>query len=586
MQSTQPGRRRRTPVFGRRFARHLVRLIGIYWRSPDAKWGGLLLALAVALELATVYGNLWLADMERRVFDALQDKDPGSFFTAIGLLLGVTLGFLLVSTYRIYVRQAVEIRWRKGVTSHFIDRWVGPRAYAQAELHGGEVDNPDQRIQEDTRDFVASALGLSLSLLSAVVTLASFGGLLWSLSRGWVVPLFGHELRIPGLLLWVAVGYALLSTVVTHFVGRRLVAINFDRLHFEADFRYGLVRFRDHVEAVALSRGFDVEQRGSERRFRAVIDNWWQLIQAQLELALTTMGFGQINGLVPILVAAPAFFAGLISLGVIVQIRFAYGQVSGALTWFVNAYQEIARWRANIERLSVFADVMDATEREVASTPLSVVPTSDPALGLDDVRLEDPDGQLLLSGVNARVAPGEHVAVVGPSGTCKTLLMRAIAGIWPFGSGRIEIPEHARMLFASEEPYMPIGTLRAVLSYPNEEGSFGDAQIREALGLLGLGRLAGRLDDTEDWDQYLSPLDQQRLGLARVLLQKPDWVFLDKATSALDEALEKSVYELLAERLPHATVISTAHRPALVDYHTRRWTLGRCDEGHVEFQAA
>lgn len=585
MQSTRAGSRR-TPVFGRRFVRHLTRLIGIYWRSPDAKWGGLLLALAVLLELATVYGNVWLADMERRVFDALQDKDAGSFFAAIGLLLAVTLGFLLVSTYRIYVRQAVEIRWRKGVTSHFIDRWVGPRAYAQAELHGGEVDNPDQRIQEDTRDFVASALGLSLSLLSAVVTLASFGGLLWSLSRGWVVQLFGLELRIPGLLLWVAVAYALLSTVVTHFVGRRLVAINFDRLHFEADFRYGLVRFRDHVEAVALSRGFSVEQDGSKNRFRAVIENWWQLIRAQLELSLTTVGFGQVNGVVPILVAAPAFFAGLITLGVIFQIRFAYGQVSGALTWFVNAYQEIARWRANIERLSVFADVMDTTEREVAAAPLRVVPGSDAALRIADVRLEDPEGHVLIEGVNARVAPGEHVAVLGPAGTCKTLLLRAVAGIWPFGAGRIEVPEHARMLFAPEDPYMPLGTLRAALSYPDPEGTFTDEEMREALRLLGLGRLEARLDEIEEWDQYLSPLDQQRLGLARVLLQKPDWVFLDKATSALDEPLERGVYALLAERLPDATVISIAHRPDVVDYHTRRWMLGRGDDGRVEFEAA
>ena len=585
MQSIQPGRHH-PPLFGRRFVHHVTRLISIYWKTPDAKWGGLLLALAVALELATVYGNLWLADAERRVFDALQDKDAHSFFTAIGLLLGVTLAFLLVSTYRIYVREAVEIRWRKGVTSHFIDRWVGPRAYAQSQLHGGEVDNPDQRIQEDTRDFVASALGLSLSLLSAVVTLASFGGFLWSLSLGWVVPLFGRELHVPGLLLWVAIAYALLSTVVTHIVGRRLVSINFDRLHFEADFRYGLVRFRDHLEAVALSRGDAVERLGSERRFGAVVANWWQLIQAQLELSLTTMGFGQINGLVPILVAAPAFFAGFITLGVVVQIRFAYGQVSGALTWFVNGYQEIARWRANIERLSVFADVMDATEHEVAAMPLHVVSSPAASLRMAEVRLDDPDGHVLLEHVNASVTPGDHVAVIGPAGSCKTLLLRAIAGIWPFGAGRIEVPEHARLLFVPEEPYMPLGSLRTVLSFPDPEATFSDEQICEALRLLGLGRLEGRLDETEDWEQYLSVLDHQRLGLARILLQKPDWVFLDKATSALDEDLEKSVYELLAQRLPGATVVSIAHRPAVLEYHTRRWTLDRRDDGRLDFQAA
>jgi putative ATP-binding cassette transporter len=574
------------PVFGRRFARHIARLIRIYWKSRDAKWGGLLLALAVTLELGTVYGNFLLADMERRVFDALQVKDAGDFFTAIGLLLSVTLGFLLVSTYRIYVREAVEIRWRKGVTHHFVDRWIGPRAYAQAELHPGEIDNPEQRIQEDTRDFVASALGLSLSLLSAVATLAAFGGLLWDLSKGWVVPMMSIDLRIPGLLLWVAVGYALASTLVTHLVGRKLVPINFERLRFEADFRYGLTRFRDHAEAIALSRGERVEREGSARRFGNVITNWWQLIQAQLELALVTMGFGQVNGVVPILVAAPAFFAGLITLGVIVQIRFAYGQVSGALTWFVNAYQEIARWRANIERLSAFADVMDETEKQVAASELHLVPSPDPGLHLTDVRLEDPEGHTLLGDVDCAVAPGEHVALVGPTGACKTLLMRAIAGIWPFGKGRIEVPEKARFFFAPEEPYMPMGTLRAVLAYPSEERSFPDEEVKGVLGLLGLRRYARRLDEVEEWDQYLSPLDQQRIGLARILLQKPDWVFLDKATSALDEPLEQEVYQLIARRLPQATVVSVAHRPSILQYHTRRWTLAPTESGPHAFEAA
>lgn len=576
----------KVPVFGRRFARHVSRLIGIYWKTSDAKWGGLLLALAISLELGTVYGNFLLARMERRVGDALQAKSSGDFFTAIGLLISVMLGFLLVSTYRIYVREAVEIRWRKGVTHHFVNRWIGPRAYAQAELHPGEIDNPEQRIQEDTRDFVASALGLSLSLLSAVVTLAAFGGLLWELSKSWAVPVMGVTLKVPGLLLWVAVVYALASTLVTHLVGRKLVPINFERLRFEADFRYGLTRFRDHLEAVGLSRGERVEREGSARRFDNVISNWWQLIQAQLELSLVTMGFGEVNGIVPTLVAAPAFFANVITLGVIFQIRIAYGQVSGALTWFVNAYQEIARWRANIERLSAFADVMDTTDKEVAKSALHVVPREAPDLRLAHVRLEDPEGHVLLGGVDASVSPGDHVALVGPTGTCKTLLMRAIAGIWPFGEGRIEVPSKARMLFAPEEPYLPMGSLRAVLSYPSAEGDFSDEELREAMRAMGLGRFESRLDDVEEWDQYLSPLDAQRLGLARILLQKPDWVFLDKATSALDEPLEQQFYELIAKRLPHATVVSVAHRPSLLRYHTRRWNLGPGADGRPVFQAA
>jgi putative ATP-binding cassette transporter len=373
---------------------------------------------------------------------------------------------------------------------------------------------------------------------------------------------------------------------VTHRVGRRLVPINFDRLRFEADFRYGLTRFRDNADAVALSHGETVERRISLKRFRSVLRNWWELIRAQRNLTLLTGGIGQANSVVPVLVAAPAYFGGLITLGSIAQIRIAYGQVSGALAWFVFAYQEIARWRANIERLSTMSDLIDATERRLArGGGIEVVPTDRSALRLHDVRIEDPSGHVLVDGANAVVRAGDRVAITGPSGTGKTLLLRAIAGIWPFGSGRIEVPAQARMLFVTQWPYVPIGTLRAAASYPAPEGTFSDARVTEALRDLGLPRLAARLHDVEQWDQLLSPHEQQQLALVRVLLHEPDWVFLDKATSALDEAMERHAYELLAERLPDATIVTVAHRATVAAYHARHWTLAARD-GRVSLQAA
>jgi putative ATP-binding cassette transporter len=260
--------------------------------------------------------------------------------------------------------------------------------------------------------------------------------------------------------------------------------------------------------------------------------------------------------------------------------------VSGALTWFVNAYQEIARWRANIERLASFADVMDATAREVEGAGIRVVPVEGSTLRLEDLCLEQPNGQVLCYATSASVSAGERVAVTGPSGSGKTMLVRAIAGVWPFGEGRIEVPAHARMLFVSQRPYFPIGSLRAAVSFPAPAGTFPDERIRETLRLLGLDLLAARLDDTEQWEQLLSPQEQQRLALGRVLLHEPDWVFLDKATSALDEAMEKRVYELLAERLPRATIVSVAHRPEVARYHARRWTLAPGDDGVIALQAA
>jgi putative ATP-binding cassette transporter len=576
---------RNRTVFGRRFARQLWRLMGVYWTSTDARWGAFLLVLAIAFELGTVWGSLAVADAERRILDSLATRDSAAFGAAVGIFFGVSLLFLVSSTYRIYMRQALEIRWRRALTAHYVERWIGVDAYIQPELHPGAIDNPDQRIQEDVRDFVASALGLSLSFLAAVATLISFGGLLWTLSAGWPVHVGFTGFRVPGFMLWVAVAYGFVSVWITHLVGRRLVPINFDRLRREADFRYGLTRFRDNAEAVALIRGEAVERQSALDRFGSVIRNWWDLIRAQRNLTLVTGGIGQANNVVPVLVAVPAYLAGAITLGTIVQIRIAYGQVSGALAWFVNAYQEIARWRANIERLSTFSEVIDATGLEFARGGIRNVPADGAALRLADLRIQEPDGRVLLDRGNATVNRGERVAITGPSGTGKTLLLRAIAGIWPFGAGCIEIPEGPRMLFVGQWPYIPIGTLRAAASYPAPEGTFSDERIRWAMRLLGLDRFAARLDDPGQWDQLLSPHEQQRLALVRVLLHEPEWIFLDKCTSALDEPTEKRAYDILAECLPGSTVISIAHRLTVAPYHSRHWILAG-GPGGISLQAA
>jgi vitamin B12/bleomycin/antimicrobial peptide transport system ATP-binding/permease protein len=576
----------RSALFGRRFGRHVWRLIRIYWGSRDSVVALVLLVGAVALELATVYGNLRLSDAERRIFDGVQQKNAMAFLEAIGFFAVFSIAFVVVSAFRVYLRQLVEIRWRRGLTADYVERWMGPRAYAQVQLHGDAIDNPDQRVAEDVRDFVASALGLSLSLLSGVATLVSFGGLLWLLSRDWALPVTRGHLHIPGFMLWVVLVYAALSSWLTHVVGRPLVALNVDRLRYEADFRYGLMRFRDNVEVVTLSDGAALERRTALARFGGIVRNWWELIAAQRRLTMFTGFIGQANGVVPLLVAAPSFFAGLITLGTIAQVRFAYGQVSGALSWFVFAYQEIARWRANVERLSRFTEVMDQTAIDLSHTGIRVVHGPASILHLAHLRLDGPDGATLVNAGDGTVRAGERVAITGPSGAGKTVLLRAIAGIWPFGAGRIDVPASARVLFVPQWPYLPVGALRGVVSYPSPEGTFSDDRIREVLGLLGLERLGACLDETHSWDQRLSPHEQQRIAMARVFLNEPDWVFLDKTTSALDEDMEKRVYDLLQARLPGATVMSVAHRPAVAAYHDRRWTITPNAHGASSLEAA
>ncbi len=561
-------------LFGRRFARHLVRLTRVYWTSSDAGKGGLLLALAVTLELGTVYGNVLLSDAQRLIFDAFQSKQMAALSRAFGVFLALAFAFVFVSVYRIYVRQTLEIRWRKWLTDHYLQQWMSAQAYWEIELHRKVTDNPDQRIAEDVRNYVASALGLSLSLLSALATLLSFAGILWNLSREWSYDFRGSEIHIPGLMMWVAILYALITSWFTHRVGRRLVPIQFDRERFEADFRFDLVRFRENVEAVALLRGEDSERRGALERFKQVVGNWLQLIRAQRNLMLLTTGIGQANSLVPLLVAAPGYFAGRLSLGSVMQTSIAYGQVSGALVWFVNAYQEIAQWRASVERLFTFTEQIDSTRADFRRAEgVRVEPRRDGALRLHHVSLTRPDGTALLQDIDAVIEPGDHVALLGPSGAGKRTLLRAIAGIWRFGRGCIELPEHATTMFLTQRPYLPIGTLRAVLAYPAPEGTFPDDRVGDTLRVLGLGSLVERLDETTHWEQYLSGGEQQRLAIGRVLLHQPDWVFLDGATSSLDEETEKKVYALLRERLPRSAIVSIIDRAAVAKYHERRWTL-------------
>ena len=573
-------------VEGRELARAVWRLVRIYWTSPDAKWGALLLALAIALQLGGVYSNVLVSIAQRDVVDALGARDLAAFGRGIGFMIAFMLVSVVVPAYADWVQQRLRVRWRRGLTAHYLERWIGPQAYCQADLHRRELDNPDVRITEDVRDFTASACGLALSLLSALVTLASFAAMLWNISAEWAIPIAGKTRQIPGLLLWVALAFAVFSMWITNVVGRRLVPLNFDRIRLEADFRYGLVRYRDHVEPVALSRGEAVERIGAVGRFLHVYDNFCQLVGAQRNLAILTQGIGVANQLVPLVAAGVAYFAGALSLGVIAQTRYAYGQVAGALAWFVNAYQEIARWRANIERLNAFSAAIDATEREFERGGIQIDRSESHAIRLDGLRVEAPRGRVLLDGANATVAAGERVAISGRAGSGRTMLMRALAGIWPFGAGRIEEPPRERMLFLSQQPYWPIGSLRAAVSYPSAADSFSDERIREALRLFGLEALAARLDAEEPWDQKLSAHEQQRLALARVMLQEPAWILLDEATSDLDAATEEKAYELLTRRLPRAALIAVAERPGVLPYLTRRWTLRAGEEGRIALDAA
>jgi putative ATP-binding cassette transporter len=548
-----------------------------YWQSEERWPARGLLALVVFLNLALVGMSVLLSYWNREFFNALQEKRADAFWqllfwwqdTDSGPMPGfvfVAALYILIAVYQLYLRQALQIRWRRWLTREYLQDWLADRAYYRIALTDPGTDNPDQRIAEDLRDFVDSTLALGLGLLRSIVTLFSFILVLWGLSGSFT--LFGIE--IPGYMVWVALVYSVIGTLLAHWIGRPLIRLNFNQQKVEADFRYALVRFRDNAEGIALHGGEADEQRGLAARFQRLIENWWSIMVATKRLTFFTAGFAQVAAVFPIVVASPAYFRGAIPLGGLTQTANAFGEVQGALSWVVDNYRELTSWRATVQRLVGFMAAI-AAARAATRNGDGVQATRQPGpdLRIEDVTLTLPDGRVLIGGASARIAPGERVLVAGASGSGKSTLFRAIAGIWPFGKGRIAVPEGARVLFLPQRAYLPLGTLRRALCYPLDAASVPEERLQAALTDAGLGHLAARLDEEESWDRRLSGGEQQRVALARALLVQPDWLFLDEATASLDPEGERAFYETLRTKLPQASIVSIAHRPAVAEHHER-----------------
>lgn len=557
------------------FLRDAWALTRPYWSSEDRWRARGLLATVIVLNLSLVGMTVVLTYWQRAFYNALEAKDAAAFTALLftwhrseegGFLPSFTLVaalYILIAVYALYLRQALEIRWRRWLTEIYLTQWLEGRAYYRMALTDPETDNPDQRIAEDARMFVGQTLGLGLGLMRSVVTLGSFVVVLWSLSG----PMTVFGVTIPGYMVWVALLYAMAGTWLAHLIGRPLIRLNFNQQKVEADFRYALVRFRENVEGIALHGGEADEKRGLTTRFRALMENWWSIMTATKRLTLFTVGYQQVASIFPIVVAAPAYFAGRIPLGGLIQTSSAFNQVQDSLSWFVENYSVLTEWRATVERLTGFTRAV--TIARAAGTGPVAAQGAQPGLVIDDVTLALPDGRRLLEGARATVAPGDSVVITGASGSGKSTLFRAIAGIWPFGSGRVALPAAGRALFLPQRPYIPLGSLKRAVCYPEDEAGFTDAQVAEALEAAELGHLVPRLQDADTWDKRLSGGEQQRLALARALLLKPDWLFLDEATASLDPGAEERLYARLKERLPGTALVSIAHRPAVAKFHDR-----------------
>ncbi len=545
-------------------------LIRPYWFSED-RWAGRgLLAVVIGLNLFIVFINVLLSKWYNLFYNSLQDKDVAAFWSLLGRFSWLAGLYIVAAVYQIYLNQMLQIRWRRWLTDRYLGAWLTDGAYYRMQLTASETDNPDQRISDDLRLFVAGALSLSIGGLRAVVTLVSFLGILWGLSGSATLPSWAGGMTVPGYMVWAALLYAIAGTWLTNRIGRPLVRLNFDQQRYEADFRFSLVRLRENTEGVALYRGEADELRSFRDRFGSVVRNWWGIMRQQKRLTWFTSGYGQAAIIFPFIVQAPRYFRGEMALGGLMQTSQAFGQVQDSLSFIVTSYTDIAEWRAVILRLLGFERTLARVRSEASVEGVRREPGTAPGLAVDRVALNLPGGRPLLEGVNLAIRPGDTALITGPSGAGKSTLFRAIAGIWPFGRGDIRLPREGRTLFLPQKPYLPIGTLREVVSYPSPPDGIDDAALREVLEAVGLPELTSRLAENAHWALALSPGEQQRIAFARALVQKPEWLFLDEATSALDEETEARLYALLRSRLPGTSVVSVGHRSSLRAFHARR----------------
>jgi putative ATP-binding cassette transporter len=548
-----------------------------YFRSEDRWPGRILLAAVIGIELSIVAITVILNQWYNRFYNTLQDRNWDAFVNAIIFFCVIAAIYTVLAVYQNYLNLWLQIRWRRWMTQTYLRQWLNTANHYRMQLLGDAADNPDQRIADDLQMFVQNTLSIGVGLLSSFVSLCSFVVILWTLSADAPLHLFGASFAIPGYLVWAALIYAVLGTWLTHLIGWPLIPLNFQQQRFEADFRFNLVRTRENSEQIAALHGEAAERERHLDRFGLVVANWIAIMQRQKKLTFFTQSYTQASVIFPYVMVSPAYFSGAMQLGGLMQTASAFNSVQTALSYFVTAYRSIAEYQAVVQRLHGFEEAIIAG-RNVALTPPTVelaTQAGAKSITIDDLHVRLPHGEPLVDTAHVTLSPGERVLVTGPSGAGKSTLFRALAGIWPFGSGKVTVPDGVKVMLLPQRPYFPVATLASAVSYPARAGTFNDAQIADALAAVGLASWAARLNEEGHWNRMLSHGEQQRLAIARALLQAPDYLFLDEATASLDEPAEAALYRMIQERLKGTTIVSIGHRSTLGAFHRRRVELVR-----------
>ena len=543
-----------------------------YFRSEERYAACGLLACVVAGQLAlvamAVAENYW----RNAFFQTLQEKNWPGFLQQFLVYVAIGVGFVLATVYQRYFTQWLTIRWRHWLTTRYLDRWLDGPVHYRAMIVPGSIDNPDQRIAEDIRQFIDTTLSLTVGLLGEIARLFSFVAVLWTLSDLIPVHLFGQSYVISGYLVWAALIYAVVGTAITHWIGRSLIPLDFEQERREADFRFALVRLRENAEAVALLRGEASEKQELLSRFRAIMRNWFRLMARQQWVGLFTGAYRRFSLYFPYFAMAPLYFGGSMQLGAFMQSGSAFNQVRDAFSYFISSYLKIAELSAVVQRLSQFGAAIEAAGMESLSSPRAPISSASPVTACQLV-VSAPDGTSIVRLDKLAVARGEAVLITGASGIGKTSLFRALGGIWPFTTGDLFV-EDAAYLSLPQRAYFPLGSLKRALAYPREVTVASDVECQDVLSVVGLGALADRLDASDGWDKVLSEGEKQRLSIARALLLRPAVLLLDEATASLDEDSEIALHRLVRERLPSATILAISHREKLTAIYDRTIRIG------------
>ncbi len=556
--------------------RQFFRVALRFWigESRLRAWGLTALVLFfVATQLGAAVGvNAW----NRLFFDALEKRSVGDIWAAVAWLPLIVVGFALSLSCLVISRMLLQMRWREWLTRHLAGWWIADQRYYRLQFIAQEQTAPEYRIAEDARLAIEPLVEFAIGLLSAAVTAAAFATILWYVAGSARFTLAGVEIVIPSYMALAAILYAVVASLAAYYAGRPLVPRIAAKNEAEAQFRAEMTRLRENAESIALIKG-DADERDSVgENYGRVVAAWLKVIRQQGVIAIVLNTNGALFPIVPLLLVAPKYLAGGITLGAVMQVVAAFSAVQAALIWFVDNFVRLAEWFASVTRVDELAEALEALDVGTimeGETQIRRGESSDGAIHIENLSIAHSNGRVVIADASVVIGLGEKVLITGASGSGKSTLIRALAGLWPWGSGLIEMPTGKRLAFVPQKPYLPLGTLRNALLYPEAESRVTDKVVLAALKRCGLSYLRKRLDEEERWDQTLSGGERQRVAFARLLIQRPDIIIMDEATSALDEDSQDSLLELLQSELAPATVISVGHRPGLEEFHERKITL-------------